>query len=430
MEASQLPSEVWVHVFGFLSTADKLNIRSCCTYFQTLVDHWSLWKGNTVFLKRLCASTAQFWTTLRRRKIKSVVVQRANLKEWKHLVLSLPNITTIAVEACFDVKAYDILKQFQHLKSLSIRRCRYGQELADCIGHLQKVTHLSVCEMHSARRTEVINAISKLSHLTSLFYHEGTCPIPRQTLHVMLNRLPHLKHLSLKMGTQLGSLPDDYFNLSKTKSGSQGDRQDGQTGLTSLELLDYMDPTLSEVALMCLPSLQSLLVDYRSRDVLSSRSHLKTWLRVLPKLNHLNIAKGHPLGAYASYIPDTVTSLALRQVMMQPEDLKALGKRVPGLLQLHFDPCSYNCGSSIGEIPRSFPLLRTFKMRHYGVSDREFSNLKQLKYLERLEILDAKEPSVHLMEQIQNLQVLTNYRIQIVYSLNPREPIACYCTYC
>ncbi|XP_010877799.2 uncharacterized protein im:7136021 isoform X2 [Esox lucius] len=415
MGAAQLPSEVWVHVFGFLSTADKLSIRSCCKYFKTMVDHWSLWKEYTVFLKKLCAYTAEFWTTLRLRKISSVIVQRAHLKEWKRLALSLPNLTTIAVEGCIDVKAFEILKQFQHLKRLSIRRCGYGHELADNIVHLQQVTHFSLCDMHCAPRTEIINAISKLSHLTSLFYHEGNCPIPRQTLHIMLNRLPHLKHLSLKMGTQHGSLPDDYFNLSKTIRGFQGERQDGQqTGLTSLELLDYMDPTLPEEALKCLPSLRSLSVAYRDRDMQPSRCHLKTWLRVLPQLADLNIA---------------MTSLTLRQVMMQPKDLKALGKRVPGLLHLHFDPCNYNGGSSVGEIPRHFPQLRTFKMRYYDVPDREFSNLVQLKYLERLEILDAKEPSVRLTDLVQKLQALTNYRTQIVHSQNHKDPLACHCAH-
>ncbi|CAB1334882.1 unnamed protein product, partial [Coregonus sp. 'balchen'] len=36
----------------------------------------------------------------------------------------------------------------------------------------------------------------------------------------MLNRLPHLKRRSLKMGTQHGSLTDCYFNLDKTINGS------------------------------------------------------------------------------------------------------------------------------------------------------------------------------------------------------------------
>ncbi|XP_029586640.1 uncharacterized protein im:7136021 isoform X1 [Salmo trutta] len=426
--AAQLPSEVWVHVFGYLSTTDKLNIRSCCKYFKKMVDHWSLWKGNTVVLKKLCAYTSQFWTTLRRRKISSVVVQKASLKEWKQLALSLPWLTTIAVEHCFDVKAFEILKQFHNLKRLAIRRCRCGQGLSDAIVPLQQVTHFSVCEMHCAPRSDIISVVSKLSHLTSLLYHEGNHPIPRQTFHLMLNRLPHLKHLSLKMGTQHGSLPDDYFSISKTNTFPE-DPQVGQPGLTSLELLDYMDPTLPEEALKCLPSLQSLAVDYRDRDVDPSRCHLKTWLRDLPQLAVLNVAKGHPISAYAHSIPNTVTSLTLQRVMVEQKDMKALGKQASGLLFLHFDPCSYNSSSSIGEIPKLFPQLMTLKMRHYNVPEREFLSLQQLKHLEQLEILDAHSPSPHLLQLIHKLQVLTNHRTQIIHSLGPRDPTTCYCTH-
>ncbi|XP_037642678.1 uncharacterized protein LOC119498152 [Sebastes umbrosus] len=42
--APQLPAEVWNHVFGYLSAADKFSVRASCKYFKKLVDHGSLWK--------------------------------------------------------------------------------------------------------------------------------------------------------------------------------------------------------------------------------------------------------------------------------------------------------------------------------------------------------------------------------------------------
>ncbi|XP_041703154.1 uncharacterized protein im:7136021 isoform X3 [Coregonus clupeaformis] len=188
-----------------------------------------------------------------------------------------------------------------------------------------------------------------------------------------------------------------------------------------------MDPTLSEEALKCLPSLQSLAVVYRDRDVDPSRCHLKTWLRELPQLAVLNIAKGHPVSAYAHSIPGTVTSLTLQRVMVEQKDMKTLGKQASGLLHLHFDPCSYKSGSSIGEIPKIFPQLMTLKMRHYNVPEREFLSLQQLKHLERLEILDAQSP--HLLQLIHKLQVLTNHSTQIIHSRGLRDPTGCYCTH-
>ncbi|KAL0969624.1 hypothetical protein UPYG_G00229990 [Umbra pygmaea] len=427
VRTAALPSELWVHVFGYLSTTDKCNIRSCCRYFKAIVDHWSLWKGHTVVVRKHCAYTGNFWKILCRRKIKSVVLRRASLKEWKQLAISVPWLTTIKVEHCNDVKCFEILKQFHNLKRLSISGFRQG--LTDTIGSLQQVTNFSVCETQLVPRTEIINAVSKLSHLTSLFYHEGNHPIPRQTFHIMLKSLPHLKYLSLKMGTHTGSLPDDYFNISKTINGPQEGQQVGQAGLTRLELLDYMDPTLSEEALKFLPSLQCLSVDYRDRDVQPTKCHLKTWLKGLPQLAVFNIANGHPISSYADSIPANVTSLTLRHVTMERKDLATVGKQIPGLLHLHYDPRSRN-GSSIGEISRHFPQLRTLRIRHYNVPEREFSSLQHLKCLDRLEILDACVPTAHLMELTNKLQVLTRYRTQIVHSQNPREPTACYCTHC
>uniref|UniRef100_A0A3Q3Q0I8 F-box domain-containing protein n=1 Tax=Monopterus albus TaxID=43700 RepID=A0A3Q3Q0I8_MONAL len=53
VQAAQLPSEVWTHVFGYLSAADKFSVRTVCKYFKKLVDHWSLWRDCLVLY---CAS--------------------------------------------------------------------------------------------------------------------------------------------------------------------------------------------------------------------------------------------------------------------------------------------------------------------------------------------------------------------------------------
>uniref|UniRef100_A0A3Q1C2B6 F-box domain-containing protein n=1 Tax=Amphiprion ocellaris TaxID=80972 RepID=A0A3Q1C2B6_AMPOC len=57
----QLPSEVWNHIFGYLSVADKFNVRASCKYFKRLVDHASLWKDWTIVLERITLFT-ELWS--------------------------------------------------------------------------------------------------------------------------------------------------------------------------------------------------------------------------------------------------------------------------------------------------------------------------------------------------------------------------------
>lgn len=228
LEGPPLPPEVWVHVFGFLSIAEKMSIRSCCKCFKKLVDHWTLWKDNTVVLRKLCAYSSQFWTTLRRRRTDSVVVHRASTKEWEQLAISLPMLSTIVIDDCSKLKTLEIIKQFKNLKRLLITGGpRLPGVYGDVLEHLRKLTHFSVCHFHLdyyAQRLDLIRAVSKLSHLTSLSFHGGdkAVPIPKQTFHAMLNSLPNLKHLSLKLGIYYnGTLPDDYFSPSESSKVAQ-----------------------------------------------------------------------------------------------------------------------------------------------------------------------------------------------------------------
>ncbi|XP_028852216.1 uncharacterized protein LOC114799594 isoform X2 [Denticeps clupeoides] len=216
MARTLLPEEIWLHVFQYLSATDKGHVRTCCKHFKRLIDHHSLWRGDVVVLKAMSSYSRMYWNALRRRRIRSVVVQKASLKEWKLIAASLPSLRSITVDLCNDVAGFAFLRHFAELEKLVIRRCRLPTGLAGMLAPLSQLTHLCICEVHCVPRSEIVSAVSRLSNLTVLHYHEGNAPIPRQTFHDMLRCLPNLTELSLKFWTMFGSLPDNYFSLQKT----------------------------------------------------------------------------------------------------------------------------------------------------------------------------------------------------------------------
>lgn len=203
-----LPEEIWIHVFGFLSDRDKLNVRLSCTYFKRLIDHWSLWKDSVVVLQKLYDS--HFWKTLCQRKIKSIVVQKATAKVLQQAVAWLPWVGSVTLVQCSDGTALVTLGALKHLQRLVIRQC-CCRSLTSSLLSLRQLTHLCLCEVKRASISEISAAVSQLVNLTTLKYHEDTNPIHKTALHGMLGRLPNLKHLSLRLGPKYGILPDDYF---------------------------------------------------------------------------------------------------------------------------------------------------------------------------------------------------------------------------
>ncbi|KAG9336400.1 hypothetical protein JZ751_002747 [Albula glossodonta] len=429
--AFHLPEEVWVQVFLLLPDEEKMSIRASCKYFRRLIDRPSLWRNRAVVLKKIRSYNSQFWATLRRRKISTVVVHKAGIREWKSIVMSLPWLTAVTIEQCLDEEVLKTLQRFNSLKKLVIRSSQCPSGLASALTPLRQLTHLCLCELQRAPRTEIISAVSQLADLNSLFYHEGDKPISKRTFQGMLARLPNLKQLSLKMGPGYGTLPEDYFSLSKTnysKTGREGLNQNG-LGLTRLELLNYMDPMLSPRALEPLMSLQSLTVGYRDRVMEPGRCNLRAWLSKLPCLTELTISRGYPLGVYVHSVPLTLQSLSLLQVFMHPGDLNALGNQTPNLQHLHLDLCSYDGQSGLQELLNLFPKLETLKLRHCYMSELEFVGLAQLEHLRQLVILDAYQgPSPALLKLIQKLQVKTNYRVQVIHTPKARDPTACLCS--
>lgn len=429
---AQLPAEVWNHVFGYLSAADKFQVRASCKYFSKLVDHGSLWKDWAVVLGFPSGSyNGQFWATLRRRRVDSVVVRSSKAKDWKQLAQSLPAVTTLVMDQSSQ-QSLACLKDFAHLQRVAIRSSCSSLRLdASTVRKPEQLTHFSMCDVTfpTATMDSVISAVSHFTNLTSLVCHQmGVFEETILMVHAILNCLPKLEHLSLSVVHRLCT----FHSIPRLHPGPSGGAEDraGAPALSSLELIDCMDHSLPEDAMRLMPGLKTLAVFYRHshQEMLDRRPspvcHLKTWLSDLPQLSTLVIVKGPPVKKYVASIPATVTSLTLCVAGLSSGDMSAVAVQVPDLLHLHIDPWPSHLGARTSQIPLLFPKLKRLKLRHEHVPEKNFLQLHQLQDLKYLEILDSRP---HLAELIAKLQALTNYRLEVTTSPHKRDVLSCPC---
>uniref|UniRef100_A0A3B4TPH7 Uncharacterized LOC111226023 n=1 Tax=Seriola dumerili TaxID=41447 RepID=A0A3B4TPH7_SERDU len=413
-EPPQLPPEVWVYVFSYLSTEEKHTLRTCCRYLRKLVDHPSLWRDYTVVLSDLRRYTYGFWDTLRLRKLTRVAVRHLRRKEWRRLVKFLPSLTAIVFVdggRLYKEKYLDNLSRFPDLRDLGVRNATWdeamlGRTLSEQLQ--ERLTHLSVCNVRLPCTMEFINTVSRLVNLRYLLFHqqgEGygldtVRPVPCSVFHTLLLNLKRLKHLSWGMrGEPPEPLPDDY--LSPADQQQPGSGRYGGPALTCLELVDYPETILPENALRSLTSLRSLTVRYRYiREGIECR--LRSWLSPLQQLETLTIigqsgchshccfccrccvdfssvnqagfcrvtgqvlkfsvlSGGNSLATYTTTIPSSVTRLTLR-VAITLKDMDSIAPKVPALEHLDIEQ-NRSSGSLCRRIPMLFPQLRTLRIR-------------------------------------------------------------------
>lgn len=422
MSYIQLPEEIWIHVFGFLSVRDKLSVRVSCTYFKGLVDHWALWKDSVLLIQKPGVYDTHFWKTLSRRKVKSVVVEKAKVKVLQQIVLYLPWVTSVNLLECSDDTALVTLAALKHLDRLVICQCSCRSLISSLLS-LRNLTHLCLCGVQRASIVEIRNVLSQLTNLASLHYHDDKNPINKTALHSLLTRLNNLKHLSLKMGPKYGILPVDYF----CPAGACGHSAGEESVLNSLELLNYEDSCLSPDAFSALSSLTKLSVHYTKCIFCPLACPLIKWLEDLCVLSELNISYGYSLEMYAGSIPRIVRRLSLMGVKADLASVRILAKRLPELLHLHLDLCCHDISHIIAEMPQMFPKLQILKVRHYNVPASVFLQLKHLPRLRQLVILDAPQgPSPAIQDLTQKLQTQTNNRVNVLHS-HLKDQTTCSC---
>ncbi|XP_022065859.1 uncharacterized protein im:7136021 isoform X2 [Acanthochromis polyacanthus] len=426
--ALQLPAELWLQVFSFLSWRDKLSMRCTCSHFRHLVDKSRpLWRGFSVVLQHFSRYNRLFWRSLAQRHVGSVSLRSGKKKDLKQLSTWLPALEALRLDNWRE-EGVDELKQFHQLQHLSVTSCSTPLKNPDFLLSLRhQLTQLSLCNVQlTCPAPHLLVAVSQLTRLTSLqLHHDGSLRFP--TLSGVLSHLTELRHLSWTMITYK-TLSHDFFSLAHHRGGAV-------LQLSDLQLLNY-DAMVTEETLQPLSRLRSLSI-FHLYSVPGPTCHLRTWLTSLQQLCSLSVHGGHPLAMYADCLPSSLLSLTLC-VDLQPEDLQLVSIRAPQLEHLHLEPWS-SSSNLVRLLPQLFPHLRTLRIRHQHVSDEDFLCLQQLQQLHTLEVLDSYyrpdptdpswvvyQPPPRLLQLSADLQRRTNHRVRVVTSSH-RDPLTCDC---
>ncbi|XP_041668580.1 uncharacterized protein LOC121526200 isoform X2 [Cheilinus undulatus] len=428
MSVLQLPAELWLQVFSFLSWKDKLSVRCTCSHFKHLVDKSRpLWRGFTVMLRDFSRYNRQFWCSLAQRHVGRVYLRSGKRKHLKQLSSWLPGVDALRLDDWREDGVGD-LKLFPQLKRLAVTSCYAPlKSMAFLFPVRDRLTQLSLCGLQlTCSVPHLLDAIAQLTRLTTLrLHHDGSLLVT--PLSGLLAHLSELTYLSITAITYK-TLPNDFFSPAHPTGGAA-------LKLTDLQLLNY-DAAVTPEVLQSLSNVRNLWV-YHLYSVPGPVCHLQTWLRSLTQLHSLSVHGGHPLAAYADLLPSSLVSLKLC-VDLQPDDLHVISARAPRLEHLYLEP--WNSSSNLVRlIPQLFPNLRTLRINHLHISDEDFLSLQQLQRLNTLEILDLFHrpdprdpswvvygPSPRLQRLTSDLQQQTDHRVRVVTSVR-RDRLTCEC---
>lgn len=212
ISALQLPGELWLHVFSFLSWRDKMSVRCTCSHFRHLLDKCHpLWQGFSVVLRQFSRYNRTFWCSLAQRKVGSVTVCSGKRKHLKQLSTWLPAVDALQLDD-WRAECMDELKLFHLLQRLSITNCSTPLKNMNFLFPLShQLTQLSLCNVQLTCTTpHLLAAITQLTCLTSLLlHHDGRLRVPK--LSSVLTHLTELKHLSWTM-ISYKTLSHDFFS--------------------------------------------------------------------------------------------------------------------------------------------------------------------------------------------------------------------------
>lgn len=374
--AELFPSEVWTHIFSYLSAAEKSGVRASCTYLRKVIDHPSLWRDWSVVLDFLSVSyDTCFWETLRRRKVTRVVVKNYRPGHINVVASLLPAVTILVMDSVTG-GGLQHLKGFKNLNSLAIRNVH-----ADAFERVpteflsQQLTHVSLCNIPLSNSLTDISGLCHLKTLTSFVCHEFHWDVSWTEMKSILAALPKLEHLLLYPTTKWISCLEEC--------------KPQACQLTSLEILGR-GQLLPPYAMKWMSQLKRFAVVYKNvpQKTLGTE-YVSKWLSKLPDLSTLVVVRGPPIETYVSSTPVTLTDLTLHDSRFSLEDMAAVAAQIPHLQHLHLDTWPSHLGAKASQIPKCFPNLKSLKIRHEHIPEKNFLDLHQLQKLEKLEIVDS-----------------------------------------
>ncbi|KAE8586467.1 hypothetical protein XENTR_v10021677 [Xenopus tropicalis] len=418
----QLPQEILLHIFTYLSPSEKANVRATCTYLRTLVDHPSLWKNSTILFRSIGIFNAKFWDTLQSRKICSVEVTKVTLKQFKKMTLSLPDLSTVRMDSCLKGEILQGLRPLVNLKQLHLTDCSHvsDHDIFSEIVNFQQLTHLSLCKVFFSNALP-LTSIVLLQNLYSLSLHSKDGTVPERALQYILFRLPKLQELSLAVGNMnkwklsLCFNRPDHFILAADEIPCIPRLQ-----LQKLELLNSSCASLSANAFDQLSTLTSVCL--RHYKYLQHEDFIEAIFMKLPNLIELKIEWAAPFEPFLGPITSKLEKLSVVGTKICNATLKCISQSTSELKCLNLSFSHGYDEEIIKRFPCLFPKLQSLYLSNARLTEEA---LVVLANLYSLRVLDISNNQHLTPEAILAFKKITCNRVSLI--LNRPSENAQYC---
>ncbi|XP_041070641.1 uncharacterized protein im:7136021 [Carcharodon carcharias] len=428
-----LPQDIMLEIFRYLTPEEKANIRATCKYLQQLVDHPTLWTNSTIVLKSLQSCNSPFWRTLRKRRIRSVVIKETAQKQWQRMVNLLPDLTAVTIDVKKNLESLRALRSLTNLQKLQLRNKLQvlDQDLLREVAVFKQLTHLVLCTSLFVQNSSLCH-LAELTKLQALTLHARQKSPSLTSLQYILFRLPKLRELSL-------SSVDKWENLSLcfTSPEMTNSKLTGCDGfephcipllqLEKLSLLNIINGPLSEAALRQLSNVCSLSVSLSKPPISMNSNFVHSMLENLPSIIELELSWNGPLAEYVKILPSDLASLDLINSRLSNVDVQLLSDSSGKTLKhLGLVLCSGITEIMLKRLPKQFPFLQSLDLSGCRLLKPDILlGFVELAFLK--EIVISNNP--HLTDAImKQFRTLTDNRVHVAQK-NKRNHSQCDCNF-
>ncbi|XP_042194289.1 uncharacterized protein im:7136021 isoform X2 [Callorhinchus milii] len=413
-----LPPEILLEVFRYLTAEEKASVRATCKYLQQLVDHPSLWLFNTVILQNIKSCDSHFWRTLKKRKIRAVDIKKATQTDLQKLVCLLPDLIAVTINAKLKPEQLHSLSSLAKLQKLQLSNSELilNQELLLELGTFKQLTHLVLCSSEFCPEISLWHLV-KLKQLRVLVLQYTLDQLSLSSLRYILFRLPRLRALSLcnidmRSDLSLCFTPPDVEDCKEMGCNDFEPLCIARLQLDKLSVLDSINQPLSEAALKQLSTVRSLSASCSWLRVYSKRNFVHSLLENLPHVSDLDLSWTGPFEEYAKLMPSQLESLNLTSSRLSDVDMQFLSKSSgKSLRHLNIALCSGVTETMLKLLPEQFPSLRTLDLSGCSLLKEDILlGFTKLPLLNQVTISHGPHPTA---SAIKHFLALTDNRVQL-----------------
>ncbi|XP_048393159.2 uncharacterized protein im:7136021 isoform X1 [Stegostoma tigrinum] len=426
-----LPQDILLEVFRYLTPVGKDNVRATCKYFQQLIDHPTLWTDSIIVLKSLQCCNSNFWRTLRKRRIRSVVIKEATQKQQQRMVNLLPDLIAVTIDVKKNLESLSTFKSLTNLQKLQLSNKLQvlDQKLLREMALFKQLTHLVICTSVFIQDSSLCH-LAELTKLQALTLHAGQKSPSLTSLHYVLFRLPELRELSLSSvecwdNLSLCFTSPEMTTPKLTEHDSFEPQNISRLRLEKLSLLNSINGPLSATALQQLSKVCSFSVSLSKSPISLTSNFVHSMLENVTSITELELSWTGPVAEYVKILPSGLASLDLINTRLSSVDVQLLSESSGTTLKhLGLVLCSGITEIMLKRLPKQFPFLQSLDLSGCKLLKPDilvgFAELAFLK-----EVVISNNP--HLTDvTLKRFQMLTDNRVHVTQK-NKRNHDRCDC---